>query len=443
MRHKTFDRGIHPSYYKELTSSKRVETAELPKTVTIPLHQHAGAPCQPLVKKNDAVFEGQKIGDVQAFVSAPIHSSINGKVKDIDLAQHPNGSRVLSVIIEGDGTVKDWSTGAVAVDISTLTPEFIRDAIREAGIVGMGGAAFPTSVKLAPPKGKAIDTVLLNGCECEPFLTADHRIMIEEPEKVVWGLKALMKAIGAPNGLIGVEENKPDAVEALKKAAGGEKDIKIIVTETKYPQGAEKMLIKAALGRKVPAGKLPLDVGVVVNNVGTAVAIFEAINYKKPLIERVITVSGNGVKEPKNLRVRIGASFEEVINQCGGLAGDGEMEVLNGGPMMGVAQTTLAVPVLKGTSGITVLTAASIKPLKYDPCIRCSSCVEVCPMGLMPYRLGDYGRTARVAEFKEWGALSCIECGCCSYVCPSKRPLLQWIRVGKLRVREEAAKAKK
>jgi len=440
MGHKTFERGIHPSYHKELTASNKVVTAELPKTVTIPLQQHAGAPCQPLVKKGEVVTEGQKIGDVQAFVSAPIHSSINGKVKDLDLAQHPNGSRVLSITIEGDGTVNQWGG---SVELSTLTPELIRDSIKDAGIVGMGGAAFPTSVKLAPPKGKTIDTVLLNGCECEPFLTADHRIMLEEPEKVVWGLKALMKALSAPNGLIGIEENKPDAVAAMQKAIGSESSIKIIVTETKYPQGAEKMLIKAALGRKIPPGRLPLDVGVVVNNVGTAAAIFEALNYKKPLIERIVTVSGNGIKEPKNLRVRIGTSFEDVINQCGGLTGEGEMEVLNGGPMMGVAQTTLAVPVLKGTSGITVLTAASMKPQKYDACIRCASCVEVCPMGLMPYRLGDYGRTARVGEFTDWGALSCIECGCCSYVCPSKRPLLQWIRVGKLKVREEAARAKK
>lgn len=443
MGHKTFDRGIHPSYNKELTSARRIETAELPKSVIIPLQQHAGAPCQPLVKKGDAVAEGQKIGDVQAFVSAPIHASISGKVKDVELAQHPNGSRVLSVVIDGDGTAKDWAAEGKTVDISALTPESIRDIIRDSGIVGMGGAAFPTSVKLSPPKGKAIDTVLLNGCECEPFLTADHRIMLEEPEKVVWGLKALMKATGASNGLIGVEENKPDAVEALKRAIGGASNIRIIVTETKYPQGAEKMLIKAALGRKVPTGKLPLDVGVVVNNVGTAAAIFEAINYKKPLIERIVTISGNGIKEPRNLRVRIGTTFEEVIRQCGGLSVEGEMEVLNGGPMMGVAQTTLNVPVLKGTSGITVLTAESIKPQKYDPCIRCASCVSVCPMGLMPYRLGDYGRTARVAEFKDWDALSCIECGCCAYVCPSKRPLLQWIRVGKLRVREEAARAAK
>lgn len=439
MGHQTFERGVHPSYYKELTSGKRVEPAALPKTVVIPLQQHAGAPCEPLIKKGDLVQEGQKIGEVKAFVSAPVHSSINGKVKDIELAQHPGGMRVLSVVIEGDGTAKEWGLVDGGADLSSLSPEVIREAIREAGIVGMGGAAFPTSVKLAPPKGKTIDAVLLNGCECEPFLTADHRIMLEEPEKVVWGLKALMKATGATKGFIGIEENKPDAIEALKKACGPE--IQIIVLEAKYPQGAEKMLIKAALNRKVPPGRLPLDVGVVVNNVGTAAAVFEALNYKKPLIDRIVTVSGNGVKEPRNLRVRIGTSFEEVLGQCGGITGEGEIEVLNGGPMMGISQPTLNVPVVKGTSGITVISAASVKPAAFDNCIRCGSCVEVCPMALMPYRLGDYGRAYRTADLKGWGGLSCIECGCCSYVCPAKRPLLQWIRLGKLKLRQEAQKA--
>ncbi|MBI1911668.1 MAG: electron transport complex subunit RsxC [Deltaproteobacteria bacterium] len=439
MGHKTFDRGIHPAYYKELTAAKKVEQAALPKTVIIPLQQHAGAACAPLVKKGDAVQEGQKIADVQAFVSAPIHSSINGKVKDIELASHPGGTRVMSIVIEGDGTTREWKAEGSA-DLNAITPDMLREIIREAGIVGMGGAAFPTSVKLAPPKGKAIDTILLNGCECEPFLTADHRIMLEEPEKVVWGLKALMKATGAANGIIGIEENKPDAIEALKKAIGGG-NIKLVILEAKYPQGAEKMLIKAGLGRKVPPGKLPLDVGVVVNNVGTAAAIYDAVVYKKPLIERIVTISGNGVREPRNLRVRIGTSFEEVLNQCGGLNGTGETEVLNGGPMMGIAQSTLAVPVIKGTSGITVISAASIKSNNYDPCIKCASCVSACPMGLMPYRLGDYGKAAMTADFKAWDALSCIECGCCSYVCPAKRPLLQWIRLGKYRLRKEAQKA--
>lgn len=441
MGHKTFSRGVHPSYYKELTSGKRVEQAALPKTVIIPLQQHAGAPCDPLVKKGDIVQEGQKIGDVKAFVAAPVHASISGKVKDIELAQHPGGFRSLSIVIEGDGTAKEWAQAGSPVDLSSLSAEFIREAVRDAGIVGMGGAAFPTSVKLAPPKGKAIEAIVLNGCECEPYLTADHRIMLEEPEKVVWGLRALMKAAGAPRGFIGIEENKPDAIEALGRAIGSSSDVQVIVLEAKYPQGAEKMLIVAALGKKVPVGKLPLDVGVVVNNVGTAAAIYEALNWGKPLIERIVTVSGDGVREPRNMRVRVGTSFEEVISQCGGLVEGGEVEVLNGGPMMGIAQPTLAVPVIKGTSGITVMAASVIKSSVYDACIRCASCVSVCPMGLMPYKLGDFGRVFRTADFKEWGGLSCIECGCCSYACPSKRPLLQWIRLGKLKVRQEAQKA--
>lgn len=439
MGHKTFARGVHPSYYKELTASKRVEAATLPKTVSIPLHQHAGAPCEPLVKKGELVTEGQKIGDVKAFVAAPVHASISGKIKDIELVQHPGGARSLAVVIEGDGTTKEW--GGAVKDLSSISVESLKETIRDAGIVGMGGAAFPTSVKLAPPKGKAIDAVILNGCECEPYLTADHRIMLEEPEKVVWGLKALMKVTGASKGFIGIEENKPDAIEALNRAIGSSTDIQTIILEAKYPQGAEKMLIVAAIGKKVPVGKLPLDVGVVVNNVGTAAAIYEAVNWGKPLIERIVTISGNGVKEPRNLKVRVGTSFEEVLGQCGGIIEGGEVEVLNGGPMMGVAQPTLAVPVVKGTSGITVIAASVIKSSAYEACIRCASCVTVCPMALMPYKLGDFGKVFRTAEFKEWDGLACIECGCCSYVCPSKRPLLQWIRLGKLKVRQEAQKA--
>ena len=439
MKFKTFAKGVHPEYHKELTSSKRIERAALPKSVVIPLQQHAGAPCAPTVKKGDLVAEGDKIGDVEAFISAPIHASISGKVKEIDLYQHPVGVKVLSVVIQGDGEVRDWSGSAESVDIESVTPEILRKTIREAGIVGMGGAGFPTSVKLSPPKGRKIDTVMLNGCECEPYLTADHRIMLEEADKVIWGLKLLMQGVGAKKGYVGIEANKPDAIETLKKAIGGGSGIEVVALKTKYPQGAEKMLIKAVLGRKVPTGKLPLDVGVVVNNVGTAVAIYDAVNYKKPLIERVVTVSGEGVVEPKNLMVRIGTSFSEVLEQCGGIKMEKpEMVVLNGGPMMGIAQSTLDVPVLKGTSGITVLSADRIKPLKYEACIRCASCVEVCPMGLMPYRLGDLGLAERLPEFNDWGGFSCIECGCCSYVCPSKRPLLQWIRLGKYRVRQEA-----
>ncbi|MBI3399070.1 MAG: electron transport complex subunit RsxC [Deltaproteobacteria bacterium] len=434
---RTFDHGIHPSYNKELTQSKKIEKASLPKKVVIPLQQHIGAPCKPLVKKGDTVIEGQKIGEATTFVTAAVHASISGKVKDIEKLPYPGGGKVLSVIIEGDVTAKEWGGAeGIGIELETLSAEALRNIIKEAGIVGMGGAAFPTHVKVSPPKEKKLDAFILNGCECEPYLTSDHRLMVEEPEKVVWGMKALMKAVGVENGFIGVEENKPDAIEVLEKITKGS-NIKVITLETKYPQGAEKMLIKAILNRKAPVGKLPMDVGVVVNNVGTAVAVYDAIKYNKPLIERVVTVSGNAVKEAKNLWVRIGTSFEDVLNQCGGITKDGEREVLHGGPMMGISQTILEVPVVKGTSGITVLAGAEIKPNTYQPCIRCASCVEVCPVNLMPYKIGDLGRLYRLDEFKAWGGLVCIECGCCSYICPSKRPLLHWIRVGKVKMREQ------
>ncbi len=440
MKLKTFDRGIHPEYHKDLTAGKAIERAEPPKTAYIPLQQHIGAPCEPLVKKGDTVEEGQKIGDAKAFVSAPVHASISGKVKDVTLHPHPQGGRVLTVVIQGDGSIKEWNGDGVGLDLEGLSSENLRETIREAGIAGMGGAAFPTYVKLSPPKDTKIHSVILNGCECEPYLTSDHRLMVEEPEKVLWGLRAIMHTVGAERAYVGVEENKPDAIEALERAKKDIiPDLRIVALETKYPQGAEKMLIKAILDITVPVGKLPLDVGVVVNNVGTAFAIYEALKYKKPLIERVVTVSGNGIKEPRNLWARIGTPFSDLIAHCGGLVEGYEKVVLNGGPMMGVAQTRLDVPVVKGTSGVTVLAAPTIKPAEYGPCIRCSSCVEACPMGLMPYRLGDMARMYRTSEFKSWGGMSCIECGCCVFVCPAKRPLLQWIRVGKLKVREEAS----
>jgi len=320
---KTFNHGIHPSYNKELTATKKIEKAVLSTKVVIPLQQHIGAPCKPLVKKGDAVTEGQKIGETTAsFVTAPVHSSISGKVKDIEKLPYPAGGKVLSVIIEGDGTAKEWGNGGIGLELESLTAEALKHIIKEMGIVGMGGAAFPTHVKLSPPKEKKIDAFILNGCECEPYLTSDHRLMVEEPEKVFWGMEAMMKAIGVENGFIGIEENKPDAIEALERVTK-DTGIKVIALETKYPQGAEKMLIKAILDRKVPVGKLPMDVGVVVNNVGTAMAVYEAIKHSKPLIDRVVTVSGNGVKEPKNLLVRIGTSFEDVLNQCGGITTDG------------------------------------------------------------------------------------------------------------------------
>lgn len=438
MNLKTFDKGVHPSDHKELTANKAVKTAELPGTVIIPLQQHIGPPCQSLVKKGDLVEEGQMIGEGTSFISAPVHASISGKVKDIDAYPHPSGRKILSVVIEGDGETREWKPVKGKVSLDKIDPDEIRQKVRDYGIVGMGGAAFPTSVKLTLPKGKTIDTVILNGCECEPYLTSDYRVMLESPEKVVWGLRALMKAAGAARGIIGIEENKLEAVHAIREALSGALDLEVMVLETKYPQGAEKMLIQAALDRKVPTGALPLDVGVLVNNVGTAAAVYDAFYYHKPLIERIVTLSGDALAAPENLLVRVGATFADVIKQCGGIKSScTEVEVLNGGPMMGITQSMLTVPVIKGTSGITVLSAVDIKKKSVEPCIRCASCVDVCPMGLMPYRLGDLGLMARADDFTAWSGASCIECGCCSYVCPSRRPLLQWIRLGKLRVRQQ------
>ncbi|MEE9542488.1 MAG: electron transport complex subunit RsxC [Thermodesulfobacteriota bacterium] len=443
MNLKTFKRGIHPAYHKELSASKPSVRAKIPKKIVIPLRQHIGAPCDPLVKRGDVVEEGQKIGEVASFVSAPIHSSVAGKVKSVDMLPFIGGGKTLSVTVETaeDFTPKVWDEGetSIGLDLEELTRKDIRDSIREAGIIGMGGAAFPTSVKLNPPKDVVVDAVILNGCECEPYLSADHRTMVEFPEKVLWGLRAIMKTLAAKEAYIGIEDNKTDAIEAITRAASGIiPELTVVALETKYPQGAEKMLIKAVLGRTVPVGKLPFDSGVLVQNVGTAFAIYESLKYKKPLIERILTVSGNGVAEPKNLIVRNGTLLAELIDQCGGFTGDKETVVLSGGPMMGISQMTLDVGAVKGTSGITVLTADRVKPVEFQNCIRCAECINVCPMGLMPFKLGDMGRLSMTDDFDAWAGMSCIECGCCSFICPSKRPLVHWIRLGKLRLREAA-----
>ncbi|MFQ5902014.1 MAG: electron transport complex subunit RsxC, partial [Thermodesulfobacteriota bacterium] len=343
---KTFKHGIHPEYCKELASGKKIETAPIPKRVIIPLQQHVGAPCSPLVKKGEEVSQGQKIGDTQAFVSSPVHASISGKVKDIAPCPYPVGGKINSIIIEGDGSSPDYpEEKEISLDPEALSPDDIRLKVREAGIIGMGGAAFPTHVKLTPPKGVKIDTVVINACECEPYLTADHRLMVEESQRLMWGIKVVMKAVGAKRAVIGVEVNKPDAIDALKKELNAFPNIELVSLETKYPQGAEKMLIKAVLDRCVPVGKLPFDVGVVVNNVGTMVAIYHALSDSRPLIERVVTVTGKGIKEPKNLKLKVGTTFKEAIDLCGGLTANGKTKVLMGGPMMGIAQMDLSVPV--------------------------------------------------------------------------------------------------
>ncbi|MEW6600186.1 MAG: electron transport complex subunit RsxC [Nitrospirota bacterium] len=430
----TFERGIHPKYRKELASGKSITQANLPQRIVVPVSQHIGAPAKPEVNIGDEVKRGQVIGSTTGFVSSPVHSSISGKVTAIADFPTSVGRMVQSIVIESDG--KDE---AVAYkehpDYMNLSADEIKTIIKDAGIVGMGGAAFPTNVKLSPPKEKSIDTVIINGAECEPYLTADHRLMVEHPKEVVEGLKIIMKSLGVNEGHIGIEENKPDAIAAMNSAVSGESNIKVWPLEIKYPQGAEKMLIKAVKGREVPSKGLPMDVGVVVQNVGTALAVYEAARFGKPLIERVVTVTGNGIKEPKNMMVRIGTLMSDVIEQCGGLV-DGAVKVISGGPMMGFAQWTLDVPVVKGTSGILVLAEDEyVSADQYSACIRCGSCIDVCPMGLNPSILSIYAEKGFYEDAKANNLFDCFECGSCAYVCPAKRPMVQFIRLAKSQVK--------
>ncbi len=425
----TFSGGVHPPHSKHFTEDQKIELCRVPDVVVIPLQQHIGAPCEPLVKSGDTVKLGQKIGQPKGFVGAPVHSSVSGVVKSIEMCNSSVGGKVLSVVIQNDGT----DTGVepdIPGNIDQLDPAQLKSIVLEAGIVGMGGAAFPTHVKLSPPADKKIDTVILNGAECEPYLTSDYRLMIETPEQIIGGLKIIMKILGVSNGIIGIEDNKPKALQSVRRAAAEEKNIKVVSLRTKYPQGAEKQLIYAITKRMVPSGGLPMDVGVVVNNVGTAAAIHKAVTLGEPLYQRIVTVSGGAVKEPKNLLVRIGTTFKDVIDFCGGLVEE-PAKVISGGPMMGIAQHTLDVPVVKGTSGILVLTKKEAELPEPSACIRCGKCVEVCPINLMPLHLSNASLKGNMEEAEALHAMDCIECGSCSFICPAKRPLVHSIKVAK------------
>lgn len=435
----TFKGGTHPPHSKKATEKLALERAVDPKIVVIPMQQHIGAPCDPVVKVGDEVKVGQKIGEAKGFVSVPVHSSVSGKVIAVEPRLYTGGMAVPCVIIESDMQNTVYEGIAPKSDLSNLTADDIKSIIKEAGIVGMGGATFPTHVKLAPPPEKNVDTVILNGAECEPYLTADHRLMLEQPEDVVFGLQALMKALGVKKGYIGIETNKPDAIEKVYEAAKGIEGIEVVALKTKYPQGAEKQLIYACTKREVPSGGLPADARVVVNNVGTAAAVARAIKTGMPLVERIVTITGAGVNNPKNLLVKIGTSFREVIEQCGGLKGK-VGKIIAGGPMMGITQFSLDVPVIKGTSGILVLSEEEARLPEPSSCIRCGKCVETCPINLMPINISANSLASRFEQAEALNALDCIECGSCSFVCPAKRPLVDSIRVAK---REILARRKK
>jgi electron transport complex protein RnfC len=436
---KGFLGGVHPKSSKKYTSGSAIESAPLPVKAIIPMRQHIGAPCSPIVKVGDLVKKGQVIGQSEAFISSPIHATISGKVTEIQDYPHSSGMKCLSVVIESDG-LDQWLEGIpFKRDWNSLEAKEITTIIRESGIVGMGGATFPTYVKLSPGPDKKIDTFILNAAECEPYLNADYRMMLEYYERIVTGVKITMKVLGVNTGLVGIEDNKPDAIKVMKEAFKGSQ-VQVVSLPTKYPQGAEKMLIKVLTDREVPEGALPGDIGVVVQNVGTVVAICDAVVNGIPLIERVATVSGDAIKEPKNLLLRIGTTFKDAIEYCGGFSKDPE-KIIMGGPMMGFAQSTLEVPVIKGVSGILALSKDVVNSGEESPCIRCGRCVEACPMGLVPSMLSILGERNKYEEAKDnYSLLNCIECGSCVYVCPAKRNIVQYVRFSKAQNAAKAAK---
>lgn len=427
----TFKGGIHPPYRKEYSNQKQLEKAECPKVVYIPLQQHIGAPANAIVKVGDEVKLGQKIGEQQGFVSCNVHSSVSGKVIAIEQREVPGGTG-LCVVIENDFKDEIHESVKPKGNLEDLSKEEIVGIIKEAGIVGMGGATFPTHVKISPPPDKKIDVVILNGAECEPYLTADHRLMLENPEDVVFGLRALMKALNVEKGYIGIEVNKPDAIEAIQKVAKDYSNIEVVSLEIKYPQGAEKQLIYACTGREVPSGGLPMDAGAVVNNVGTAAQIAKSIKTGMPLVDRITTITGNCITEPKNLITRVGTLVSEIIDQCGGFKENEKLgKVIMGGPMMGIAQYTTDIPTNKGSSGILCLNEEESRTPKPQNCLRCGKCLTVCPAFLQPLYISAYSLRNDFTNAEEYRALDCIECGSCSFICPARRPLLQSIRNAK------------
>lgn len=431
----SFRGGIHPLQHihhgKRFTEGRAIERCSVPDEVVIPLAQHIGAPSTPIVKAGDIVDMGQRIADERGYVSVPCFSSVSGKVKAIEMRPHISGQKSMAIVIENDHEDRLHPDIKGHGQLDNLSPQQIVDIIKNAGLVGMGGAAFPTHVKLSPPAEKKIDTVIVNGAECEPYLTADHRIMLEYPDEVVRGIKAVVKVLGADNAWIGIENNKPDAIAVMQKAVSGS-SINVAPLKVKYPQGAEKQLISAITGRQIPSGGLPMDVGVVVVNAGTAYQICQAIEKGMPLFERVVTVTGS-VGMPSNLLVRIGTPVSYVITHAGGLAGTVE-KVIAGGPMMGIAMHNIDAPVMKGTSGILVLDDKMARPAEEAACIRCSKCVYVCPIGLQPYLIDAYAEKDRFDDAEKAGVMDCIECGCCAYTCPANRHLVQGMRLAKCEI---------
>jgi len=423
--------GIHPAANK-LSATSKIEKLPLPDSITILVSQHIGAPSKVIVNKGDKVKVGQLVATSSGFVSANIHSSVSGTVSKIEMVTDSSGYKKEAIIINVEGDEWDESIDQTPELVANFSfdAKYISDKIVSSGIVGLGGATFPTHVKLMPPTGTKAEVLIINGAECEPYLTADHRLMLEKGEEILVGTKLLMKALGVEKAVIGIENNKPDAIRNITELTKKYSDITVCPLQVKYPQGGEKQLIKAVTGRDVPSGALPISVGAVVNNVGTTFAVYEAVIKNKPLFERVVTVTGKSVSKPSNFMVRLGTPVGKLIEAAGGMP-DNTAKVVMGGPMMGKSLTSVDIPVSKGTSGILVIDENEGHRNEVQNCIRCGRCIEACPMGLEPYLLMPLSENKRWSEMEALHIMDCIECGSCTYTCPANRPILDYLRLGK------------
>lgn len=429
-----FSHGVHPPEAKELTNHLPIRRMPFPDELVLPLRQHAGKPARLCVKVGDRVERGDRIGEADGFMSVPIHASAAGTVIDVGWWPHPDGSMAEAVRIKVDRFSPQVARPRLVPHWEGLTTPQVVAAVQDAGVVGLGGAAFPTHVKLVPPAEYAVHTLIINGAECEPYLTSDHRTMVEYPGRVHFGIRVMMRAMGVQKCVIGVERNKPDAIEALRRHAPSDLDVTILPLTVKYPQGAEKMLIHAVTGIEVPSGKLPVTVGVVVQNVGSVSAIAEVFETGLPLIERIVTVTGHGLRRPANLIVPVGTKLRDLLAHCDGLTADAA-EVIIGGPMMGLAQANLDAPVIKGTTGVVVLAKRETRDAAVYPCIHCGRCLDACPVFLNPSLLGDFARVQKHEAMVDLHLADCMLCGSCAFVCPSNIPLSQLFQASKVALR--------
>ncbi len=433
-----FRHGVHPPEAKELTRGLPIRRMPYPEELVLPLRQHAGAPAKLCVSIGDHLERGDKVAEADGFMSVPIHASAAGTVTAVEWWPHPDGTMAQAVRLRVDRFAPQVARERLVPHWEGLTRSAVVSAVQEAGVVGLGGAAFPTHVKLTPPKDHSVATLIINGAECEPYLTSDHRTMVEYPQRVHFGIRIMLHALGATRCVIGVEKNKPDAIAALQNSAPNCLDVSVLPLTVKYPQGAEKMLIKAVTGLEVPSGQLPVAAGVVVQNVGSVAAIAEVFETGLPLIERIVTVSGHGLRRPANLIVPVGTKLRDLLAFCDGVNPDAA-EVIVGGPMMGLAQANLDAPVTKGTTGVVVLARSETRAARVYPCIHCGRCLDACPMFLNPSLLGDFARVGRYDEMAELHLADCMLCGSCAYVCPSNIPLSQLFQASKLALRRRAA----